>query len=241
MEIEDKHDVETITWEWLGDSDWQLYDAETTSIIETAYQNAQTVVSLNHGFFGSGGGYTIDLIEMIQINDSTGGERSIRRNPPPPELDEKEVDASLGLFGYEGTPGLTSGEAPYWEWLSGLSWTKYDEETSNKIEGAYSLKEQYVDLTHGYFGKSGGYRIDLSRMKQIRNSTARERDIRRTPAAVPVAPPVSAPRSIYKPYVNVQPEMIRCDPSIFAELSNALNSLRKDIDAEEVYVEEINV
>jgi hypothetical protein len=69
-------------WEWFNDSIWNPYDPETNDIIEEAYTNKSPTVSLNHGFFGDSGGYTIDFTNMNQIRDSTGYARQIRRTPP---------------------------------------------------------------------------------------------------------------------------------------------------------------
>jgi hypothetical protein len=69
-------------WEWFNDSIWNAYDPETNDIIEEAYTNKSPTVSLNHGFFGDSGGYTIDFTNMNQIRDSTGYARQIRRTPP---------------------------------------------------------------------------------------------------------------------------------------------------------------
>jgi len=72
-----------ITWEWLADDGWVVYDEESQLLIEQAYQNKEPTLDLGHGYFGSVGGYSIDFGTMQQIKVVSGYVRSIRRNPPP--------------------------------------------------------------------------------------------------------------------------------------------------------------
>jgi len=67
------------TWEWLEGSSWRVYDGPTSLIIESAYALGQPSVDLNHYFFGTQGGYTIDFSRMVQIKKSTQFERQIQR------------------------------------------------------------------------------------------------------------------------------------------------------------------
>lgn len=82
-------------WEWRNQYDgWERYDNYTSTcfhvsyltelgnLIEEEHQNGAETVSLNHGFFGESGGYTIDFEQMVQYRDSSGNERQIRRVPP---------------------------------------------------------------------------------------------------------------------------------------------------------------
>eukprot|EP01127_Copromyxa_protea_P018638 TRINITY_DN590_c0_g1_i1.p1 TRINITY_DN590_c0_g1~~TRINITY_DN590_c0_g1_i1.p1 ORF type:complete len:158 (-),score=14.88 TRINITY_DN590_c0_g1_i1:79-531(-) len=68
-------------WEWQNPYGWASYDPETSDIIEEAYQNKRSVVRLVHGFYGAGGGYTVNLHSMSQMRDSTANSRPIRRIP----------------------------------------------------------------------------------------------------------------------------------------------------------------
>eukprot|EP01126_Amoeba_proteus_P063688 TRINITY_DN8800_c0_g1_i3.p1 TRINITY_DN8800_c0_g1~~TRINITY_DN8800_c0_g1_i3.p1 ORF type:complete len:135 (-),score=30.38 TRINITY_DN8800_c0_g1_i3:219-623(-) len=78
--------MEPAVWEWSGDGQWVQYDIKTSAIIEDYYNGGQVLVPLNHDFFGRAGGYCVDLSQMVQINQSTGNQRSIRRNPAVPPL-----------------------------------------------------------------------------------------------------------------------------------------------------------
>eukprot|EP01125_Pyxidicula_operculata_P011608 TRINITY_DN3807_c0_g1_i1.p1 TRINITY_DN3807_c0_g1~~TRINITY_DN3807_c0_g1_i1.p1 ORF type:complete len:647 (+),score=180.25 TRINITY_DN3807_c0_g1_i1:15-1955(+) len=70
-------------WQWRGDNGWVSYDGVTSNLIEVAYKAGQPKVFLNHGFFSSQGGYTVDLITMSQVKNITGYIRRIRRHSLP--------------------------------------------------------------------------------------------------------------------------------------------------------------
>jgi len=50
---------------------------------------------LNHGHFGTTGGYTIDFCAMNQIRNSSGYARRIRRTPPAKRLGLQRVEPKL--------------------------------------------------------------------------------------------------------------------------------------------------
>lgn len=81
-----------------------LYDVETTKMLEDAFTQQHRSLTLTHGFFSrSPSGHTIDFHQMVQINNSTGYSREIKReckvvmvfNSPPaqrrPTLGPKDV------------------------------------------------------------------------------------------------------------------------------------------------------
>jgi len=69
----------SVVWQWLDSPGWTAYDAQANAILEQAKASGQTVVALNHGFFGTQGGYTINLTTMIQTRTSTGFTRKVQR------------------------------------------------------------------------------------------------------------------------------------------------------------------
>jgi len=73
-------------WRWAGDDGLQDYDAETSRMIDDGYRAGQVQVTLQHGFFGASGGYTIDLAQMLQLKNSSGYARAVQREPPVPPL-----------------------------------------------------------------------------------------------------------------------------------------------------------
>ncbi|KAL6074725.1 E3 ubiquitin-protein ligase [Balamuthia mandrillaris] len=167
-------------WEWQNDNgtSWQAYDAQTSALLETAHQNGTTTVSLNHGYFAKGGGYTVNLSSMTQIRNSTNHSRPIRRNPSAASSTTTSSSSS------SSSSGVT------WEWQDdNSSWKSYDAQTTSLIEAAHQGGQTSLQLTHGFFGKQGGYTIDLSSMQQTKNSTNYTRQIRRVP------PPSSSPSS----------------------------------------------
>jgi hypothetical protein len=248
-----------------------IYDPTTTTLIDEAYKSNRPILHLNHGFFRDSGGYTINFTHMLQIRDSTGNERPIRRIPEAPAIAESlddlvdyEDDVSTlaefdeDLFPPQTTPTPTptptptttnpppppsSSDKPFWEWFNDSIWNPYDPETNDIIEEAYSNKNSTVALTHGFFGDSGGYTIDFTHMNQNRDSTGYARQIRRTPPAIPIPGAISRPPKIRQKIPARNTETIHCDPAIMNELQTALHLLsNKPNDVvEEVPVQEIFV
>jgi len=210
-------------------------------------------------FFGDSGGYTINFTLMLQIRDSTGNERTIRRIPDAPPLGiealddlDYEDDVSNLQFDDELFPPQTtnpppppSTEKPFWEWFNDSIWNPYDPETNDIVEEAYSNKVPTVALTHGFFGDSGGYTIDFTHMNQIRDSTGYARQIRRTPAAIPIPGAISRPPKIRQKIPARNTETIHCDPAVMNELQTALhllsnkpNDVVEEVPVQEIFVED---
>lgn len=70
-------------WQWYDDrSRWITYDQQTTQILEHAFNQGRTQVTLNHAFFGKYGGYTVYLqptTAMFQQRLATHFRRRVRR------------------------------------------------------------------------------------------------------------------------------------------------------------------
>jgi hypothetical protein len=256
-------------WEWQQDSGWEKYDAYTSGLIDSAYNSNTLTLHLTHGYFGESGGYTINLTHMVQVRDSSGNERAIRRIPHAPplgsvatdELAEYEDEGTIGEFEEDLfqplpdpqliPPATTSlptttntAEKAVWEWFNDSTWNPYDQDTNNIIEEAYSNKVPTVALSHGFFGDSGGYTIDFTNMNQIRDTTGYARQIRRTPPAIPIpGANLSRPPKSRQKLPPRNTETIHCDPAIMNELQTALHLLsNKPNDVlEEVPVQEIFV
>jgi deltex len=71
-----------VVWEWEDDSGFVAYDAQTCAILEAAHAGGQNQIDLTHGYFGSSGGYSIDLSQLTQTKKASGYSRNIRRIDP---------------------------------------------------------------------------------------------------------------------------------------------------------------
>lgn len=272
----------SVSWQWESDSGWLAYDKETSAIIETAHSQKLPSVNLTHGFFSTPGGYTIDFSQMLQLRNSAGTTRKIQRIPaigsastegaPTPSnpvgdfsLFGGDDDEELSAYDEQSDSSKATDDdnsytgAPYWEWFGDRVWQRYDTETSQMIEDAYSLKQPVLQLTHGFFGASGGYTINLTTFTQTRENSGYARQIKRKPPAMPVpggdvasstsrrrwnafgAPPAAPePAPARKTH---RPEVIRGNQLVMGELYAALQALsRREVEVEgEVQVEEIYV
>lgn len=97
-----------------------------------------------------------------------------------------------------------SEDNPAWEWKDDSDWKSYDKETIDIIEKAYANGTTSIVLDHGYFGKQGGYTIDLTRFEQIKVSTGHLRQIRRNPTATPLSGSTSSSSSYATPTVTLE-------------------------------------
>eukprot|EP01130_Rhizamoeba_saxonica_P011219 TRINITY_DN464_c0_g1_i1.p1 TRINITY_DN464_c0_g1~~TRINITY_DN464_c0_g1_i1.p1 ORF type:complete len:157 (-),score=26.23 TRINITY_DN464_c0_g1_i1:138-608(-) len=73
-------------WEWFNDSTWEPYDDYTSQLIEEAYVAQNPTITLDHEYFGSVGGYIIDVNGMFQQKIQTGYTRNIRRSTQGPSF-----------------------------------------------------------------------------------------------------------------------------------------------------------
>jgi len=96
-----------------------------------------------------------------------------------------------------------------------------------------------------FFGDSGGYTIDFTNMNQIRDSSGYARQIRRTPAAIPIPGAQTRPKIRQKIPPPRTTETIHCDPSIMNELqtaihllSNKQNDVVEEVPVQEIFVED---
>jgi hypothetical protein len=155
-------------------------------------------VDLTHSFFGKQGGYTIDFKfvtghmiprfsfharysfsnmnsrAMSQLKKSTGYTRNVRRAvqvPTGPATTKKR----------RATTSPPPSTNVTWEWENDSNgFTAYDTATSDIIETAYIADPtQTIELTHSFFGKQGGYTIDLQAMTQTKKATGYVRQLRR--------------------------------------------------------------
>ena len=99
---------------------------------------------------------------MIQVNDSTGFSRKIRRTTP------------------SAHPQPTT---PFkWQWKHKSNFNDYDTPTSQILERAYHDKQTTsIRLTHGLFGTQGGYTFDFTTLTQTNDTTGTQREIQRIP------------------------------------------------------------
>eukprot|EP01130_Rhizamoeba_saxonica_P005065 TRINITY_DN2038_c3_g1_i2.p1 TRINITY_DN2038_c3_g1~~TRINITY_DN2038_c3_g1_i2.p1 ORF type:complete len:329 (-),score=58.68 TRINITY_DN2038_c3_g1_i2:21-965(-) len=73
----------------------------------------------------------------------------------------------------------TSNNNVIWQWLDDKGWANYDIKTSAMIEEAFQQNRYLIKLNHGYFGKCGGYTVNLRKNIQMRNQTGYTRNIKR--------------------------------------------------------------
>jgi WWE domain/EF-hand domain pair len=74
-----------------------------------------------------------------------------------------------------------------WFWQGDDQWEAFDDTTAKILEGNFNKSNNTFELTHGLFGKRGGFRIDLDKMTQVRKATRRIRPIKREPSSTLVA------------------------------------------------------
>jgi len=100
----------TYRWEWenADTHTWERYDDATAALIELAYTQRVHSAQLTHGFFGTQGGYTIDLNTFVQIRNSSGFQRRLRRHPAVVPLAPGGAPApppsAFGGFSFGGAP-----------------------------------------------------------------------------------------------------------------------------------------
>jgi hypothetical protein len=109
---------------------------------------------------------------MSQLKKSTGYSRNIRRSAAASPTTKKRRATN--------SPPPSTGVK--WEWGNDSNgFTAYDSATCDIIETAYVADPtQTFDMTHSFFGKQGGYSIDLQAMTQTKKSSNYVRAIRRT-------------------------------------------------------------
>eukprot|EP00831_Metopus_contortus_P032548 TRINITY_DN26262_c0_g1_i1.p1 TRINITY_DN26262_c0_g1~~TRINITY_DN26262_c0_g1_i1.p1 ORF type:complete len:191 (-),score=30.61 TRINITY_DN26262_c0_g1_i1:182-754(-) len=90
--------LEKVRWEFLSSEPGQpnnfiSYQSAENALIEAAYATGNSTVNYSHGLYT----YTINFRKLIQINDSTKKERSIRRIIEAPAISPKSLSSSSGL------------------------------------------------------------------------------------------------------------------------------------------------
>ncbi|KAG1701750.1 E3 ubiquitin-protein ligase DTX4 [Nymphon striatum] len=66
-----------VSWQWSGDEEWYSYSMEVACVLEDAFRNGLMVVDLSNYFTQMN--YTVDLKSWIQLNNSSGYQRSLQR------------------------------------------------------------------------------------------------------------------------------------------------------------------
>jgi WWE domain len=186
-------------WQWKDDGGWTSYDDHTSTVIEAAFKafredDGVDSVDLTHGWFASGGGYTVSFPRMRQRKKATGFKRDVRRIALPDDtLAAMEPNAGGEVVALgSGLPAL--GGSADWQWRDDDGWKSYDAETSAVVEAAYAKCQAVggsgpntVELSHGFFLTRGGYVIDFAKHEQTKKSTGFVRRVRRRAATASAA------------------------------------------------------
>jgi len=153
-------------WEWENGEGFVSYESSEISTIEKAYESKQRILSLAINKYW----YTIDLHKMVQINDSTGKSRTIRRIPPVSSL-PKPPDNSVSV--------PQASVKTLWECESDNGYVKYPEVFCNNLNAAFNSGNN----TYFYNYEGTPFVIDFTKMVQINQVTQKARPIRKFIAA----------------------------------------------------------
>jgi deltex-like protein len=113
------------------------------------------------------------------LKTSTQGRQNSSGSLPTPLT----TSALNPIVSISQAPGPAS-EVVRWSWEDDsqgiLRFIDYDDETSSIIERAFKSGVTTTNLTHGFFGQQGGYKIDFQDMTQTKTATAFVRTLQRT-------------------------------------------------------------
>ena len=144
---------------------WVKFDDQASATLEAAYQSQG-----GRGSCSPIDGYTVDFAAMKQTKDATGYQRDVQRVA----ANSKTVEAHY-VWCWQETPARISKHPPtsiVGDPTDG--WVKYDGAASAIIETAYRSQHG-----KGICAPISGYTVDFATMKQTKDSTGYERNVRR--------------------------------------------------------------
>ncbi|XP_043914040.1 uncharacterized protein LOC122790579 [Protopterus annectens] len=168
-------------WQWeREDGNWIPYTAETSIVLERAYRKKKEVLFTTFGRSN----YTMDLHNMVQINNKTKYRRGImrkessrgpsRRSEQVKEGEEEEENTVQTMDKDSGRD--KEGMLLRWEWEDEhSSWNIYSPEISRDITLAF--REGLSSVTV-YLNTTTSYHLDLWRMVQQDVHTGSEKRVR---------------------------------------------------------------
>ena len=148
-------------WEWedgqLGSGQWQTYDFTTRDILTAGYMQRATTpeITMNHGYFGTTGGYLVNFMTMKQKKIQSGYERNIKAifdgsavSCDTSKLDsiKQRLDIAKAL---KKRLRAKKGKRPKhgWEWQhSDGSWRPFALQTSRVLSAEHAAGEAVVEI-----------------------------------------------------------------------------------------------
>jgi hypothetical protein len=140
-------------WEWLDDSGWMNYDSTTNDILIKEFASGKSKIILKHGFFGRNKlGFTIDFTQMLQINNSTGYVRNIRKGGSTAVVTPSFTFSPI-TFDAKPVPPPPAEPTITWEYQKDNTWRQFEPQITRMIEGMYSRGTATVNLHFGEWAK----------------------------------------------------------------------------------------